>query len=141
MKICNLALIAFIALVGSVLSQKKMTYYVKDSSGRSILETTSASLVYAMKNVCIDSLDQEGMISIIATKNKTIVDDLKDSIEAKIGKPTKAEYNHYWVEWQMKDSLKIVIIKPANGKAVIFCNSKGHSWLKSNTGDMVSQLK
>ena len=141
MKICNLALIAFIALVGSVFSQKKMTYYVKDSSGRSILETTNASLVYAMKNVCIDSLDQEGMISILATKNKTIVDDLKDSIESKIGKPTKAEYNHYWVEWQMKDSLKIVIIKPVSGKSVVFCNSMGYTWLRKNTGELLEQLK
>jgi hypothetical protein len=141
MKICHLSLIVFLAFAGSVLAQKKMTYFVKDSSGRSILETANASLVYSMKNVCIDSLDQEGMISIPATKNKTIVDELKDSIENKIGKPTKAEYNHYWVEWQMKDSLKIVIIKPVNGKAVVFCNSKGLSWMKSTIGDIVNQLK
>jgi hypothetical protein len=92
-----------IAFAVSVTAQKQTTYFVKDSSGRNILETTNASIVHSMKNVCVDSLDQ-GMISIHPAKNKALIDVLKDSIENKIGKPTKAEYNHYWVEWQMKDS-------------------------------------
>jgi hypothetical protein len=133
------ALLLF-AIIVSVSAQKKTTYFVKDSSGRNILETTNASVVYSMKNVCVDSIDQE-MISIHPVKNKTMIDVLKDSIENKIGKPTKAEYNHYWVEWQMKDSLKIVIIKPVNGKAAIFCNSKGLAWLKKYTGKILDQLK
>ena len=122
-----------IALIVSVFAQKQTTYFVKDSSGRNILETTNASIVHAMKNVCVDSLDQ-GMISIHPIKNKTMIDVLKDSIENKIGKPSKAEYNHYWVEWQMKDSLKIVIIKPVSGKAAIFCNTQGLAWLKKTPG-------
>jgi hypothetical protein len=138
----NLLLPALVlaAFAVSIFAQKQTTYYVKDSSGRTILETTNASIVHAMKNVCIESLDQ-GMISIHPTRNKTMIDALKDTIEKKIGRPTKAEYNHYWVEWQMKDSLKIVIIKPVSGKAVIFCNSEGLAWMKKNTGDILEQLK
>lgn len=129
-----------IALTIAVSAQKKTTYFVKDSSGRNILETTDASIVQSMRNVCVDSLDQ-GMVSIHPTMNKTKVDALKDSIEKKIGKPTKAEYSHYWVEWQMKDSLKIVIIKPVSGKAVVFCNPKGQAWLKKYVGGILEQLK
>ena len=140
MKNIPLLALLLIAFIISASAQKQTTYFVKDSSGRTILETTNASIVHAMKNVCIDSLDQ-GMISIHPTKNKTMIDALKDSIEKKIGKPTKAEYNHYWVEWQMKDSLKIVIIKPASGKAVIFCNSDGLAWMEKNTGEILDQLK
>jgi hypothetical protein len=140
MKTVLLSTLLLITFTVSVSAQKKMTYFVKDSSGRSILETTNASLVYSMKNVCVDSLEQD-MISIHPTKNKSMIDVLKDSIEKKIGKPTKSQYNHYWVEWQMKDSLKIVIIKPVSGKAVIFCNSNGLAWLKNYTGEIFSQLK
>ena len=140
MKTTLLSALLLIALAVSVSAQKQTTYFVKDSSGRNILETTNASIVYAMKNVCIDSIEQ-GMISIHPTRNKTMIDALKDTIEKKIGKPTKAEYNHYWVEWQKKDSLKIVIIKPVSGKAVIFCNSEGLAWMKKNTGEILDQLK
>jgi hypothetical protein len=140
MKNILLSALLLIAFAVSVTAQKQTTYFVKDSSGRNILETTNASIVHSMKNVCVDSLDQ-GMISIHPAKNKALIDVLKDSIENKIGKPTKAEYNHYWVEWQMKDSLKIVIIKPVGGKAVIFCNTQGLSWLKKNTGEILDKLK
>jgi hypothetical protein len=140
MKSMLLPVLLLIAFAVSVSAQKKTTYFVKDSSGRNILETTDASIVHSMKNVCIDSLDQ-GMISLHPAKNKEIIDNLKDSIQNKIGKPTKAEYNHYWVEWQMKDSLKIVIIKPVSGKSVVFCNSIGYTWLKKNAGELLDQLK
>jgi hypothetical protein len=140
MKNMLLSALLLITLIVSVSAQTKTAYFVKDSSGRTILETTNASIVHAMKNVCVDSLDQD-MISIHPVKNKAMIDVLKDSIENKIGKPTKAEYNHYWVEWQMKDSLKIVIIKPVNGKAVVFCNNQGLAWLKKNTGEILDKLK
>jgi hypothetical protein len=140
MKSMILPSLLLVALIVSVSAQKKTTYFVKDSSGRNILETTDPSIVHAMKNVCVDSLDQ-GMISLHPVKNKTMIDALRDSIQNKIGKPTKAEYNHYWVEWQMKDSLKIVIIKPVSGKSVIFCNAIGYAWLKKNTGEIINQIK
>jgi hypothetical protein len=120
-------------------AQHAMTYIVKDSVGRPIFETTNSSLVYSMRNVVVDSV-QRDMITVCPLKNKAIIDNLKSSIESKIGKPTKGEY-YYRVEWNIKDSLEIVIVKPATSRAILYCNRKGLDWLKLNEPGVIDTLK
>jgi hypothetical protein len=120
-------------------SPHPMTYIVKDSIGRPILETSNSMLVYSMRNVIIDSVQQD-MITVCPLKNKAIIDDLKASIESKMGKPTKGEY-YYRVEWLTKDSLEIVIVKPTSPRAILYCNRKGLDWLKQHEPGVIDTLK
>jgi len=140
MKILS-AIICFVALfVVPASAQKAFTYIVKDSIGRPIFQTTNSSLVYSMHNVVIDSVAQD-MITVCPLKNKAKIDDLKSSIESKIGKPTKGEY-YYRVEWNTKDSMEIVIVKPSSPtRAILYCNRKGTDWLKANEPGVVDTLK
>jgi hypothetical protein len=120
-------------------AQKSSTYLVKDSLGRPIIQTTNASLAYSMRNVVLDSTSQD-MITVCPLNNKAIIDDLKSSIESKIGKPTKGEY-YYRVEWNTRDSTKIVIVKPASSRAILYCNRKGVDWLKLHEPGVIDTLK
>jgi hypothetical protein len=128
-----------VAAAVPAMAQHALTYIVKDSLGRPILETTNSSLVYSMRNVVIDSVQQD-MITVCPLKNKAIIDNLKSSIESKIGKPTKGEY-YYRVEWNIKDSLEIVIVKPSSPRAILYCNRKGMDWLKLNEPGVIDTLK
>jgi hypothetical protein len=132
-------LIVIIAATAAVAKDHPMTYIVKDSVGRPILETTNSMLVYSMRNVIVDSVQQD-MITVCPLKNKAMIDELKTSIESKIGKPTKGEY-YYRVEWLTKDSLEIVIVKPTNPRAILYCNRKGLDWLKQNEPGVIDTLK
>jgi hypothetical protein len=128
-----------VAAAVPAMAQHALTYIVKDSLGRPILETTNSSLVYSMRNVVIDSVQQD-MITVCPLKNKAIIDNLKSSIESKIGKPTKGEY-YYRVEWNIKDSLEIVIVKPSSPRAILYCNRKGMDWLRLNEPGVIDTLK
>jgi hypothetical protein len=127
---------AFVVPAGA---QHPVTYIVKDSVGRPILETTNLSLVYSMRNVVIDSVQQD-MITVCPLKNKAVIDNLRSSIESKIGKPTKGEFS-YRVEWNVKDSLEIVIVKPASSRSILYCNRKGLDWLTKNEPGILDTLK
>jgi hypothetical protein len=116
-----------------------VTYIVKDSLGRPIIETSNTMLVYSMRNVVVDSV-QRDKITVCPIKNKAVIDSLKSSIEAKIGKPTKGEF-YYRVEWLTRDSLEIVIVKPASPRAILYCNRKGLNWLKQNEPGIIDTLK
>ena|GEM_PF-4919548 len=137
----NVALLVCIvvAFVVPASAQHAVTYIVKDSLGRPIIETTNLSLVYSMRNVVVDSVQQD-MITVCPLKNKAVIDNLKSSIESKIGKPTKGEYS-YRVEWNIKDSLEIVIVKPASFRSILYCNRKGMDWLKMNEPGVLDTLK
>ena len=139
MKILTALMCIVVAAVVPARAQHALTYIVKDSLGRPILETTNSSLVYSMRNVVIDSVQQD-MITVCPLKNKAIIDNLRSSIESKIGKPTKGEY-YYRVEWNTKDSLEIVIVKPASPRAILYCNRKGMNWLKLNEPGVIDTLK
>ena len=139
MKILTALMCIVVAAVVPAMAQRALTYIVKDSLGRPILETTNSSLVYSMRNVVIDSVQQD-MITVCPLKNKAIIDNLKSSIESKIGKPTKGEY-YYRVEWNIKDSLEIVIVKPSSPRAILYCNRKGMDWLKLNEPGVIDTLK
>jgi hypothetical protein len=128
-----------VASVVPAFAQHPVTYIVKDSVGRPIFETTNSSLVYSMRNVVVDSVPRD-MITVCPLKNKAIIDNLKSSIESKIGKPTKGEY-YYRVEWNIKDSIEIVIVKPASSRAILYCNRKGMDWLKVNEPGVIDTLK
>jgi hypothetical protein len=139
MKNLTLLVSIIIASVVPAGAQHAVTYIVKDSVGRPILETTNLSLVFSMRNVVIDSVQQD-MITVCPLKNKAVIDSLRSSIETKIGKPTKGEYS-YRVEWNVKDSLEIVIVKPAGPRAILYCNRKGMEWLKRNEPGVLDTLK
>ena len=139
MKILTALMCIVIMAVVPARAQHALTYIVKDSLGRPILETTNSSLVYSMRNMVIDSVQQD-MITVCPLKNKAIIDNLKSSIESKIGKPTKGEY-YYRVEWNTKDSLEIVIVKPTSPRAILYCNRKGMDWLKLNEPGVIDTLK
>ena len=139
MKILTACMCIVVAAAVPAMAQHALTYIVKDSLGRPILETTNSSLVYSMRNVVIDSVQQD-MITVCPLKNKAIIDNLKSSIESKIGKPTKGEY-YYRVEWNIKDSLEIVIVKPSSPRAILYCNRKGMDWLKLNEPGVIDTLK
>jgi hypothetical protein len=138
MKIITL-LICLAAAAAYPAKDHATTYIVKDSLGRPILETSNTMLVYSMRNVVIDSVQQD-MITVCPLKNKAVIDSLKSSIEAKIGKPTKGEY-YYRVEWLTRDSLEIVIVKPTSPRAILYCNRKGLNWLKQNEPGVIDTLK
>jgi hypothetical protein len=123
----------------SAMAQNAMTYIVKDSLGRPIIKTANKSLVYSMQNVVVDSVQQE-MITVCPLKNNVIADKIKSSIEARIGKPTNGEY-YYRVEWNIKDSLEIVIVKTVNVKPILYCNRKGLVWLKRHEPGLIDTLK
>ena len=139
MKILTALMCIVVAAVVPAMAQRALTYIVKDSLGRPILETTNSSLVYSMRNVVIDSVQQD-MITVCPHKNKAIIYNLKSSIESKIGKPTKGEY-YYRVEWNTKDSLEIVIVKPTSPRAILYCNRKGMDWLKLNEPGVIDTIK
>jgi hypothetical protein len=139
MKNVTLIICIVFAFVVPAGAQHPVTYIVKDSVGRPILETTNLSLVYSMRNVVIDSVQQD-MITVCPLKNKAVIDNLRSSIESKIGKPTKGEYS-YRVEWNVKDSLEIVIVKPASLRSILYCNRKGLDWLKKNEPGILDTLK
>jgi hypothetical protein len=139
MKNLSVLILIVVAAVVPAFAQKAITYIVKDSLGRPILQTTNSSLVYSMHNVVIDSVQQD-MITVCPLKNKAIIDDLKSSIESKIGKPTKGEY-YYRVEWNTRDSVEIVIVKPSSPRAILYCNRKGMDWLKVHEPGIIDTLK
>lgn len=139
MKNHSLLMCIVVAFVVPAHAQHAVTYIVKDSVGRPIIETTNLSLIYSMRNVVIDSVLRD-MITVCPLKNKAVIDNLKASIETKIGKPTKGEY-YYRVEWNTKDSLEIVIVKPASPRSILYCNRKGMEWLKVNEPGVIDTLK
>lgn len=139
MKNVTLLICLVVAFVIPAHAQHAVTYIVKDSVGRPIIETTNLSLVYSMRNVVVDSVQQD-MITVCPLKNKAVIDNLRSSIESKIGKPTKGEYS-YRVEWNIKDSLEIVIVKPASPRSILYCNRKGLEWLIVNEPGVIDTLK
>jgi hypothetical protein len=112
------------------------SYIVRDSSGRLLFETSDSMLVRAIKNAKIDTVVKEPEIARMYQVPKKMSDDLKSTLENLLGKPKTAEYN-YKIEWANDSCGKIILMKPAKGTSVLFCNTKGAAWMKAHVVGIV----